>query len=147
MKDFNSNMVAAVAIAAAVHTATAGATVDLKGYNGVTFLTSVGVGGITFTGTNKITFVLEESDAAGSGFTAVETKHILGVPDTVADGEVMELVEAHSAAAVYKVGYTGDKRYVRLRAVFAGTHGTGTPISAIAALDAMIQPAADQLAS
>lgn len=36
-----------------------------------------------------------------------------------------------SEAGVYRFGYVGGKRYVKLLAAFSGTHGTGTPIAGV----------------
>jgi hypothetical protein len=33
-----------------------------------------------------------------------------------------------------RIGYNGKKRYLKLLADFSGTHGTGTPMSAVAIL-------------
>jgi len=38
----------------------------------------------------------------------------------------------YAAATVEKIGYIGRKPYIRLLADFSGTHGTGTPMSALA---------------
>jgi hypothetical protein len=50
----------------------------------------------------------------------------------ITNGIIKSLVAAHAAAAVYRYGYKGGKRYLKLLADFSGTHGTGTPIAAIA---------------
>lgn len=143
LKDIHSGMLAAVALAAAALDATtAGATVDVAGYDGCEFVIAVGVGGITFSGTNKVTFIMEDS-ADGSTWAAVADGYVLGA-GTVTDGIVKVLNEAHAAAAIYRFGYVGYKRYVRIRAVFAGTHGTATPMSAVAMLRGMDNPQAAQ---
>lgn len=82
----------------------------------------IGVGGITFTGTNKIEFVLTHSDDDVQGVTGVT------------NGIVKALKTAHAAAAVTKIGYIGYRRYLKVLADFSGTHGTGTPIAVAAIL-------------
>jgi hypothetical protein len=130
MKDVHSHMLAAVAIAAAVLDAdNTPPAIDLQGYNAAEILLAIGVGGITFSDTNKIEFKLTHSDD-GVTYTAVTVDDVLGL-DSVGDGGIVKaLTAAHAAAAVYRVGYIGNKRYLKLLADFSGTHGTGTPIAA-----------------
>lgn len=133
MKDIHSAYKAVVAIAAAALNADpTPPAIDLRGYDAVELLLAIGVGGITFDATNKIEFKLTHSDDNVS-YDAVEQKDVLGV--TVgAGGIVKALVAAHAAAAAYRFGYKGGRRYVKLLPDFSGTHGTATPISAIALL-------------
>lgn len=131
MKDLHSDISLVNLLAAAVYSADANSGwIDLQGYAAVEIALSIGVGGITFDATNKIAFVLEHADATDqSDAAAVTDAALLGVSGT-ASGVVKTLTAAHAAAAVYRFGYRGDKRYIRLTADFSGTHGTGTPISA-----------------
>src|SRR3546814_1605650 len=63
MKDIHSSLFAAVAIGVAVLDAdNTPPAIDLIGYNGAEIVLMVGVGGITFTGANKIEFKLTHSD-------------------------------------------------------------------------------------
>lgn len=128
-KDIHSQMAAVVAIGAATLAAdNTPAAVDLDGFNAAEVVLAVGIGGITFSGTNKVEFVLTHSDD-DTTYTAVETGDMLGV--TVASGGIIKaLTAAHAAAAVYRFGYVGGKRYLKMLADFSGTHGTGTPIAA-----------------
>lgn len=107
--------------------------VDLRDYGAATLLLNIGVGGITFSGTNKIEFVLTHSDD-NSTYTNVTDddviKDALGAA-TISNGIIRALTAAHAAATLQKLGYIGGKRYLKLLADFSGTHGTGTPISAI----------------
>jgi hypothetical protein len=95
-----------------------------------TIALAVGVGGITFSGTNKIEYVLTHSDAESSGFTAVTQGDVVGVT-VAAGGIVRSLVAAHTDPSVTLIGYRGGKPFLRLLADFSGTHGTGTPMSAV----------------
>ncbi len=106
------------------------ASADLGTAQSATVLIEVGVGGITFTGTNKIEFVLTHSDEASANFTNVAQADVVGVTG-VTNGIVRSLVAAHGTPSVTKVGYVGRKRYLRLLADFSGTHGAATPLSAI----------------
>lgn len=144
MKDLHSNLSAAIAVGAAALAATpTPPAIDLADYDAAEILLSIGVGGITFSGTNKIEFVLTHSDDDAT-YTAVATADVLGA-GVVTGGIIKALTSAHAAAAVYRFGYIGGKRYLKLTPTFAGTHGTGTPIAAVAARGyGRANPQADQ---
>lgn len=129
MKDIHSDFTRTLAIGAAVLAAdNTPPAVDLRGYDAAEILLDIGIGGITFSGTNKIEFKLTHSDDDVT-YADVTTADMLGV--TVAAGGIIKsLVAAHAAAAVYRYGYKGGRRYLKLLADFSGTHGTGTPIAA-----------------
>lgn len=144
MKDMHSAMTASVAIAAAVYTADqTGATIQRTGYESLEFVLSMGVGGITFTGANKIEMVIEHSDD-GSAWSAVADGDVLGA--TVGAGGIVKTFDAaHVAGAQYRFGYKGAKHYARMNADFSGTHGTGTPLAVTALLiNGHSNPQADQ---
>ncbi len=103
--------------------------VDLLGFNQAVIAIHTGVGGITFTGTNKIDFALTHSDD-NTTFVPVEAGDVQGV-DVLAGGIVLGLRTAQADPKVTKLGYVGNKRYLKLLADFSGTHGTGTAISAL----------------
>lgn len=129
MKDLHSNLKPAVLLPAATYSAdNTPAAVDLRGFEGVEIVLSVGVGGITFSGTNKVEFVLTHS-SDDSTYTAVTDDDMIGVSG-ISSGIIKSLTAAHAAAAVYNYGYIGGKRYLKLLADFSGTHGTGTPLGA-----------------
>ncbi|MGF7160328.1 hypothetical protein FHS85_001951 [Rhodoligotrophos appendicifer] len=116
--------------------------IDLLGFNSATLALHVGVGGITFTGTNKIEFKLTHS-VDGVTYDAVERSDVLGVDAVGAGGIIKALIAAHPASAVYRIGYVGYRRYIKVLADFSGTHGTGTPIAATAILgNAQLRPVA-----
>lgn len=105
------------------------AAIDLLGFESALLSIHVGVGGITFSGTNKIEFKLTHSDD-DSSYSAVADDDVLGLSSVGAGGIVLALTTAHAAASITRVGYVGGKRYLKLLADFSGTHGTGTPIAA-----------------
>ncbi len=145
MRDLHNHVSAFVLIAAAALAAdNTPPAVDTSGYESVEILLSVGVGGITFSGTNKVEFKLTHSDD-DSTYTAVTSDDMLG-DLTVADGGIIKsLIAAHATASAYRFGYKGGKRYLKLLADFSGTHGTATPIAAVALLGhAAIKPTAAQ---
>lgn len=93
-----------------------------------TILVEVGVGGITFSGDNKVEFKLTHSDVTGSGFDPVTQADVVGV--TVGEGGIIRsLVAAHATPSVTIVGYKGRKQFLRLLADFSGTHGDPTPMA------------------
>ena len=109
--------------------------IDRQGYDSLTYAILVGVGGITFSGTNKVEFKLTHSDD-NSTYTAVTDDDVL-MPSgqTVgAGGIVRSLTAAHPAPSAVKIGYIGNKRYTKMLADFSGTHGTATPIAVTALL-------------
>jgi hypothetical protein len=129
MRDVHSNMSAAVLIANATYAAdTTPASVDLLGFNAAEIILEIGAGGITFSGSNKVEFVLTHSDD-DSSYSNVATADVLGA-GTVTSGIIKSLIAAHAAGDVTRFGYIGGKRYLKLLADFSGTHGTGTPIAA-----------------
>lgn len=130
MKDIHSNFNFAVVLGTAVYSAdNTPAAIDLQGVNAAEIILAIGAGGITFSGTNKIEFVLTHSDD-NSTYTNVTDADMLGVTG-IANGIIKSLIAAHATPAVYRFGYKGPRRYLKLLADFSGTHGTGTPISAL----------------
>lgn len=108
------------------------AAIDLRDALSATIVLNVGVGGITFTATNKIEFVLTHSDD-DSTYDNVTAADLVGdalMPLTITGGIVRSIKAAHASATVQKIGYIGGRRYVKLLADFGGTHATGTPIAA-----------------
>lgn len=129
MKDLHSSLKPVVLLPAATYSAdNTPAAVDLRGFEGAEIVISVGVGGITFSGTNKVEFVLTHS-SDDSTYTAVTDADMIGVTG-ISSGIIKSLTAAHAAGAVYNYGYIGGKRYLKLLADFSGTHGTGTPLGA-----------------
>jgi len=108
--------------------------IDLADYGAATVVLAIGIGGITFSGTNKIEFKLRHGNSSDqSTHVAVEQGDVNGA--TVASGGIIRsLIAAHAAPSVSRFGYKGTMRYISLLADFSGTHGTGTPIAAVAVL-------------
>lgn len=107
--------------------------IDRLGYGSVTLAIGLGIGGITFSGTNKIEFLLEASDD-GDTWAPVPAAQIAGIDVTTDDGIALAFTSAHAAATEHQFGYIGDARYVRVTPDFSGTHGTGTGLSVVAVL-------------
>ena len=129
IRDLHNNL--STALLVAPQTATADITpvsVDLLGFRSAMVLLYIGIGGITFTTTNKIEYILEHSND-NTNWTAVVQADVLG-PTVTAGGIVRSLVAAKAAADVQEISYIGGRRYVRLTPDFSGTHATGTPMTA-----------------
>ena len=89
-----------------------GATVDLATYEGATFIIDCGV--IT-DGTHTV--VLQESDTDVDGnFTAIADADLVGSEPAMT---------SVNDSQIFKIGYTGSKRYVRTRVVVTDAPQTG----------------------
>ncbi len=115
MRDLYNNVAVDQAIIPAVYAATtAGAVVDLLGFNSAALVINSGA----IAGSGLYVVSLEESDASGSGFAAVAAADLQG-----------ELPASLAADSVVKVGYIGHKRY--LRATITKTSGTSIAAGAV----------------
>lgn len=131
MKDLHSSLSVAAAIDVATLTDdSTPVAIDLRGHDGAEIILAIGAGGITFTSINRIEFILTHSDD-DSSYEAVTAADLLGVPTVGEGGIIKALVEAHATAGVYRFGYVGTKRYLKLLAALEGTHATGTPIAGL----------------
>lgn len=138
MRDLVSRIAHFVAHFAAVLTATPTAVnIDRRGFESLTLFLMTAAGGITFTGTNKLEWIITHSDD-GTTFEPVTTGQIIaanGTMLTVATGGIVEAyVAAKAAASTGQYGYVGDRRFVRAQPTFGGTHSTGTLVGALAVL-------------
>jgi hypothetical protein len=123
MKDLHNNIKVENALnvsAISSNTTTVGAIIDMQGYGALEFVLRSG----TLTD-GTYTPLVEEGDAANlSDATAVADVDLLGTEAAAA----FILTDDNT---VKKVGYIGNKRYIRLSVVSAGTT-TGGTMSAIA---------------
>ena len=128
-RDLHDNLSSALLIAPSTPTAdTTPVSVDLLGFRGAMVQLYIGIGGIAFTGVNKIDFVLEHS-VDNTNWAAVAQGDVAGVT-VAAGGIIRSLVAAKPAADFQELSYIGGRRYVRLTADYSGTHSTGTPMFA-----------------
>lgn len=115
MRDIANNIGAVQAVAPAVLTATnTSAAIDLLGYNSAAVIINTGA----IAGSGNFTPKLQESDVSGSGYTDVAAADLVG-----------EFPAALAAASVYKVGYIGNRRY--LRTVLTLNSGTSIAAGAV----------------
>jgi hypothetical protein len=136
--DSASNMKAVSAIApASVSTDQLSSALDtsLYGYKALTLEVYVGVGGITFDGSNYIAINVTHLDT-DSNYAAVTDDDVILPYSTTAtvalmgasDGTVKLYQALHAAADITLIGYRGKKRYVKVEADFIGTHGSPTVV-------------------
>lgn len=108
------------------------AAIDTLNWRGVTIRTNVGIGGITFSTTNKVEFKLTHSEDDVT-YDAVEaTDVVMPYGETLGSGGIIRSLIAAKAAAdtvAHQVGYVGKRRYLKILADFSGTHGTATPMA------------------
>jgi len=118
----------------AVRNADANSTaVDTDGFQSVTLVAHVGASADTLNATNKIEIEVQESDTTTDGdFTAVANADLTNYVTGTNAGTVAVVNSNATASTLYKVGYKGTKRYVRLVYNFSGTHSTGTVTAASA---------------
>ena len=138
--DSVSNMKAVVAITPGTYTSdqtSSALDTSLYNYKALTIECYIGVGGITFDGTNKLEINVTHSDT-DSNYAAVTDDDVVlpySTTNTVAllgatDGTVAAFTSAHAAAEVVLIGYRGKKRYVKVQMDFDGTHSPGTLVGA-----------------
>lgn len=126
MRDLASHIAARPVIAPAVisdNTAAVGTVIDKLGFESVVYVIATGTladADATFA------VLLEESDASGSGFTAVGDGDLIG---TEADAGFTFANDG----VTRKLGYVGNKRYTRLTVTPTGNSGSA-PIAAVAIL-------------
>ena len=107
------------------------AAVDLAGYNSAVIEMSCGAKAAGDTGT--ITLKLEHADdsavpgVAGT-YDEVEAVDMQGVTPDAGTGIILTLATKAVAAAVYKFGYVGGKRHIRLTIAAADDNTNGTII-------------------
>lgn len=102
--------------------------VDMKGYESLMFVVNVGASADTINGSNYIELEVEDS-SDDSTFSDCADADILDSVSATNNGTFGLIDAASEDEATFKVGYVGDKRYVRVVLSFTGTHSTGTPIS------------------
>jgi len=128
MKDLYNNITAESVLHSVVLDATATYTdIDLQGYNSCVLLIDVGADAGSGLGeSHNLVFTLQDS-ADGKTYANVETADMLDL--TVASGVVLTINSTDKDNTLYKLGYVGGKRYLRLVATETGT--VSVPISII----------------
>ncbi|MBQ2263258.1 MAG: hypothetical protein II336_18090 [Loktanella sp.] len=118
MRDLQSNIGVVAAVAPATLTATnTSAAIDLQGFNSACVVINTGAIG----GAGNFTPKLTECDTSGGVYTDVAAGDLVGT-----------FPEALEAASVYKVGYIGNKRF--LKTVLTLNSGTNIAAGAVLVL-------------
>ena len=135
MRDLSNNISPAVSIISAVRTAAVnGSGVDLQGYESATAMVIVGAEGDTLSSSVHFEVSLEHSDD-NSTFTDVAQADI--IDGTISSGGIFLKLDGtaggnpDTSGGIFRVGYVGGKRYVRVVLAKTGTHSNGTPIGAM----------------
>jgi len=135
MKDLSNNINPAVSIISAVRTAAVnGSGVDLQGYESATVLVDVGAEGDTLSSSVHFEVSLEHSDD-NSTFTDVAQADIMD--GTISSGGIFLKLDGtaggdpDTTGGIFRVGYRGGKRYIRVVLAKTGSHSNGTPIGAM----------------
>lgn len=113
--------------------AVASADLDLLGFESAEFVASIGTSGDTLSSTVKLTIKVEHaSDDNGSPglYTAVAADNVLGAtPD--ASGNALVIDDPAEDATVYRLGYVGSARFLKLTVTPSAGNTNGTPISVV----------------
>lgn len=133
MKDLHNNAYIVRAISpVAIGTTGTGKTstiIDTRGYHGLEFVISYG----TVTATSAVyTVLMTECDTTGGSFTSVADADMLGTEALAGLGATTPRTSGVSKNVTKKLGYVGNKRYVKLKV--SSTITATTPISVDAIL-------------
>jgi hypothetical protein len=152
-RDLHSNIKAVSHyVGAPTATVTPASGVDLAGFSSSEFIISVGaVANIANSPQPSWAFKLQHSDSQSSDFTDVtdandvlvgSAKSPVTAPNS-STGVFLTVDDAAEDDTVYRVGYIGTKRYVRVVATAANTPGA-TPMAFVAVLgDPALAPTSD----
>jgi len=92
--------------------------IDLQGFNSAVLLIHMGLDA-ALDGSNYYTFTLYDS-ADGTTYAVVETADVLGA-GTITSGVILTVDSTTEDNTLYKRGYVGGKRYLRLVVTETGT--------------------------
>ena len=132
IRDLKANLKPTISVVPQVIDAdTDGASVDLLGYDSVTFYAILGNSADTLSGSVYIELEVEES-ADDSDFEDVADADLQTFVAGTNDG-CFGLINAPAEdQAIFQTTYRGSARYVRPVILITGTHSNGTPIAIMA---------------
>ena len=129
---YNASVVPLLPPAAARTASAQSASFDVQNYDSVTLVANVGATGDTLNGTNRVEIQVQESDD-NTTFTPVADADLARVvAGGQATGTFAILNAGGTVSQVYKTGYVGSKRYVRVALANFGTTASGTFIDVLA---------------
>ena len=114
--------------------------VDTQFDNGCMLMVTLGDSADTLSGSVYWELILQESsdDATWSAVTSATSVTWGSVNSSTGVFATINL--AGEDDSVYKIGYTGPERYVRVNVVATGTHSSGTPVGALAGTSPIHKP-------
>lgn len=117
-------------------TTTTGLSIDGANANVVQFVVTVGASGDTLSGSVLQTLILQDSDATGSGWAAVDNADFViegtNASFNATNGAFGVIDSNGDASKSYAIGYRGPKRYTRVLVVRTGNNVNGIPGGAVA---------------
>ena len=131
MRDIISNLKVTAGLAAQVVTADQSVEVDLLGFGSLMFAVNVGAAGDTLSGAVKFDLVLQHAEDDEGSAGSYEAVPQADCQDQVIDedGVIVTIDADGEAGQLYKVGYVGSRRFVKLTLDVTGSHSNGTPFS------------------
>lgn len=133
-RDISQNLKVSQILDPATLTADANSSsVDSQGFRSLMLVANIGESGDTLSSSVKIELEVEES-SDNSTWTDVADADLIDAVSGTNDGTFALIDAPAEDDSVYKVGYIGDKRYVRVVVNLTGTHTNGTPVSVSAIL-------------
>ena len=142
MNDLHNNIRAVTTIVPAAIGANAtktGLVVDRQGYGGVEFIVSYG--SVTTTGT-VVTVVAFEGDVTGT-MTSIADTNLLGTEALASLPAATPRTAGTTKEVVKRLGYVGNKRYVRMNAVQTGVTSVGVVGAAVVLHNPAVSPVAN----
>lgn len=112
-------------------TTTSGA-VDLQAFNSVSICFIFGASGDTLSGTVYWTCKITECDTVGGTYTDVADAEVIDGSTSPSNSVVVDVTGEDSLA--YRLGYTGNARFLKAVITATGTHTYGTPLAMMAIL-------------
>lgn len=135
-RDLHNNLKTVVTRKPGTAAATAdfnGTAVDTLGFEGVEVFVYMAASGDTLSGSVYTTLELEESND-NTTFTDVAEVDMIGAIDGTTTGAFAVIDDPAEDDALFRVGYVGNKRYVRVVVNVTGTHTNGTAYTTWAVL-------------
>lgn len=133
LRDLISNIKESVGFNPEVLTADEDSTTfDMQGFESLVAIVQVGASGDTLSGSVFLELILEHGDEQdGSDAVAVTSADDVLPGTALALGVFATIDDPAEDDAVFKIGYRGTKRYVRVAVDLTGTHTNGIPVSVI----------------
>lgn len=111
---------------------TASSSLDLQNCDAAVIAFHLGNSADTLSGTDKIELEIQESDTDVDGdFTAVANADLTNFVTGTNAGTIAVIDAPAEDQVVVFAGYRGNKRYIRGKYNFSGTHSTGTPVGVL----------------